>query len=335
MAPDTVEVSVGGRVRDVVAATLAEAKTRAQESESPQLTSHHGLDFAVQAQGAAPYKYHLKGDEASVRLTDSPKLPAASIRLSALGLALYEAPELYALVHGIVAQDFGPDAPEKLSRIDICVDFQGFDPTLNGARFVCDAEYRPVFPNVERPETFMFGRGDCVARIYNKTKEIAHSAKPWMVELWKAHPGYRPELDVWRFEIQLRRKRLRELGCDTPQRAFARMPLLLRYGLWWCDLRVPEGESSNRWARHATWEALDRATGAHTTIERQILEQNLASLAHIAPAVAGYTISAGAALNLDDFDAVWSILGKRVRGRFVGQDDFATAVRDRRVQRLG
>ncbi len=335
MAPDTVEVSLGGIVREHPLIALAEAKQRAQDTEIPQYAPLGGLDFAIQAQGAAPYKYQLRGDEATIRLTDSTKMPAASVRLSALGLALYDAPELYSLLYDIVEQNFGPDEPEKLSRIDVCVDFQGFDPTLAGARFVCPAEYRPIFPNVERPETFMFGRGDCVARVYNKTKEIAHSGKEWMVDLWSAHPGYRPELDVWRFEIQLRRKRLRELGCDTPTQGFALIPEILRYGLSWCDLRVPVGESSDRWPRHETWEALAEATGSHTTLERRALDRALASLDHIVPAVAGYTVSAGAALDSYDFGRVWSILGNKVRARLARDADFANAVRVRQLERLG
>ena len=222
---DTLEASIGGRVEADAARVLTAWKTRAQEQDAPQYTELSGLDFALQPQGAKPYAFKFAGDEASIRLTASDKIPGAAIRLSAFGLALYEPLALYDMVAGIVQEYFGPRGPHKLSRIDIAADFQGFDlSNLNGARFVCPATFRPIYPNVDAPETYQFGKGPLVVRVYNKTRELAQSGKTWLPALWAQHPDYDPSADVWRFEIQYRRDVLRELGSAFPGQAIEDWP---------------------------------------------------------------------------------------------------------------
>lgn len=333
---DTLEASIGGALLPSAARALEVGKVKAQEQDRPQ-GINLGFDFALQAQGAKPYRYRLAGDEASIRLSDSDKLPAASIRLSPLGLALYEPLDLYGLVCDIVSEVFGPGGPHKLSRIDVAVDFQGFDPAgAHGARFVCRSPWRVVMPSIDDPATFQFGKGEIVVRVYNKTREIAEiSHKTWLPLLWAQHPGYDPLSDVWRFEVQLRRTTLRELDCGSPVAGIANAEALLSYGLGWADLRIPEGKSSDRWPRHPAWEALEAATGSHPTLTRESLVSELARLDHIASAVAGYAISAGAKLDVTDPGEVWAILGAKVRNRLGPADQFAASVRARRLERLG
>jgi len=295
-----------------------------------------GLDFALQAQGAKPYRYKLAGDEATIRLSPARSVPAASIRLSSLGLALYDAPELYGLIASIVEEYFGPTTPEKLSRLDVAVDFQGFDLSdLGAARFVCPATFRPIYPNAEHPETYQFGRDRIVVRVYNKSRELKVSGKAWLKQLWAQHPGYDPELDVWRFEVQLRREALRERGLGSPEQAFASIPAVLRFGLEWASLRVPCGLSSDRWPVHPAWEELANSVPTTATLSKVPLDATLASLSRIAPVVAGYAISAGAVLQVFDFERVWTILGDRVRSSIGGPENFEKASRIRRLERLG
>lgn len=333
---DTLEASIGGALLPSAARALEAAKTKAQATDTPQ-GINLGLDFAVQAQGAKPYRYKLTGDEVTIRLTDAEKLPGASIRLSPLGLALYEPLDLYNLTTELVAEVFGPGGPHKLSRIDVAADFQGFDPAgPHGARFVCRSPFRPVYPSIDDPATFQFGRGDIVVRVYNKTREIAESShKTWLPLMWAQHPGYDPSADVWRFEVQMRRDAIRQTGRSDPESGIEDMAAFLSYGLSWADLRIPQGESSDRWPRHPAWDALDAAAGAHTTLTREELESELARLDHIASAVAGYAISAGAKLDVTDPGEVWAILGAKVRNRLGPAEQFAGAVRARQLERLG
>lgn len=336
MAVDTLEASIGGRVRPFMVDALEAAKLQAQEDECPVLAPLNGMDFGIQGQGAAPYRFVLRGEDATIRATKSPKLPGASVRLSALGLAYYEPDRLLDALLSIVAEFLGPDEEPKLSRLDLCVDFQRFDVAgPHGARFVTPANFRPVYPNAEHPETFQFGRGKVVVRVYNKTRELAVSGKTWMSGLWEQNPDYDPAQDVWRFEVQYRREALKELGASAPADALAQLPELLRYGLGWADLRIPCGLSSDRWERHPAWSALAEATGTHTTLNRERAVASIGDLPMIAAAVAGYTVSAGVRLDRFDFDDVWGILGRKVRDRLGDEGNFAASVKRRRLERLG
>lgn len=335
-AVDTLVCSIGGQMRPHVVGLFDEWKAQAQETETPASVPMGGFHFALQAQGSSPYRYVLKGDDATIRATPSAKLPGASLRLSAQGLAYYAPEELLDIMLLIVADYLGPAAEPKLSRLDVCTDFQGFDVAgPHGARFVCRADFRPVYPNVVHPETYQFGKGQVVVRVYNKTRELKASGKRWVPALWEAHPDYDPTQDVWRYEVQYRRDALKELGAGTPDEAFGLLPELMRYGLSWADLRMPNGSSSEHWERHPAWEQLAEATGTHTLLDRTKRMPTLADLAMIAPAVAGYAVSAGAVLSVSDFDEVWGILGREAL-RHIGFDpQFADAVRARKLQRLG
>ena len=46
---------------------------------------------------------------------------------------------------------------------DLCRDVQ----------VVCKSNFRPVYPNTVSPQTFQFGKGEVVVRLYDKTAQIA------------------------------------------------------------------------------------------------------------------------------------------------------------------
>lgn len=333
---DTLEASIGGDLREHVVPVLADWKARAMDADAPLHTPIGEYDFAIQPQGQKPFAYKLAGDDASICLSPSAKVPGASVRLSALGLAYWDPASLFGLMREIVEGCFGPAEPPKLSRIDVAADFQGFDPSGNhGARFVCPATFRPVYPNAEHPETFQFGKAKLVVRVYNKTRELRVSRKDWLPALWALHPGFNPASDVWRFEIQLRREAIREFGDPSPFDACEFPEAFLRYGLGWADLRIPEGKSSDRWERHPAWEALAEAAASHTTLTREAVNPSLASLPHIARSVAGYLVSAGAVAGAATLDESWGILEPYVRRCFETEDDFGDRALKRRIERLG
>jgi hypothetical protein len=70
---------------------------------------------------------------------------------------------------------------------------------------------------------FSIGKGDIVARIYDKTLEISKSGKDWLYDLW----GIGRDVRVWRVEFQLRREALKEFAIETLDDLINRMQ-----GLW-------------------------------------------------------------------------------------------------------
>lgn len=134
-----------------------------------------------------------------------------------------------------------------------------------------------------------WGRGDIVARLYDKTAEIVQaSGKTWFYDVW-SEGGELPEFCeeaqpvVWRLEFQLRRQALKEFGIDTPEDLWQKAPRLwaalagtrredpLQAELYeqgegeppderevgWLTLREPQDDSHRyRWPVRPEWRAL-------------------------------------------------------------------------------
>jgi len=60
---------------------------------------------------------------------------------------------------------------------------------------------------------FVFGSGEYMLRIYNKSKEIEKFKKKSFAKfhLWEQNENYNPGMNVWRLEIQIRRSKLKKL----------------------------------------------------------------------------------------------------------------------------
>ncbi|MBN8531021.1 MAG: hypothetical protein J0L97_04060 [Alphaproteobacteria bacterium] len=96
----------------------------------------------------------------------------------------------------------------SLSRVDAAFDYEipqiDFDEDSFVSQAVKDKQYRKN----RKVQTFNFGSGDVVLRIYNKSAEISESSgKIWLHNLWGGICEH-----VWRIEWQVRKKMLRGLG---------------------------------------------------------------------------------------------------------------------------
>src|SRR5450755_4403246 len=92
--------------------------------------------------------------------------------------------------------------PEGVSRVDFAFDFElpavDFDEDCFVTLTSKDAQHRKD----RRVQTFRFGEGDIVLRVYDKSAEIREaSAKTWFYALW----GGVTE-NVWRVEFQVRKE---------------------------------------------------------------------------------------------------------------------------------
>ncbi len=116
-----------------------------------------------------------------------------------------------------------------------------------------------------KPETFSFGRGDIMLRIYDKVKEIKQqSQKVWFYDLWQQKD------DVWRIEIEARREFLKTHGIYTPENLFAHQGTVAHWILAnHTSLRRPTGDSNrSRWPRHPLWQAAEKAALALEGLEQ-------------------------------------------------------------------
>lgn len=329
---DTLEASYKGVMPPCLLYCLERGKAFAQQYNEPEPMTIGGYPMSLQAQGFKPWKYVLCGEDFQIRLSPG-RSPNASIRLLSLGLLRYGHEELFALAEATL-NAAGAFSGLGLSRLDFSCDFQGFEPTFEDSRrIVCPASFRPIYPNVEHPETFQFGKGDQVVRIYNKSREIETSGKEYWREVWAAHPDFDPDRDVWRFEFQLRREALAMLNCRDPHRAFERLPDILATGLKWAELRVPNGLSTDRWDTDPVWAELAQATGAHSPLSRIKAASYVGGLSKLVPMTAGLLVSVAARLGISELHLALEVLCSLIEEYFERRGiSFEREVRKRQIK---
>jgi hypothetical protein len=148
------------------------------------------------------------------------------------------------------------------SRIDVYADVQGWEPTeADFGRFVCRAVSRRLYSEPSemhasgrRLSGLTFGRGDVVARIYDKTLELRSRGQTWPMAVWT---NLDVEAPVWRIEFQYRRRALTTFGLRTLASVLSARQDLWEYGTRWLSLRTESGEAARRnWPESEAWVAL-------------------------------------------------------------------------------
>jgi hypothetical protein len=142
---------------------------------------------------------------------------------------------------------------ERLSRVDFTFDYQidaiDFDEDSFVSQAIKDNQHRKN----RKVQTFRFGEGELVLRIYNKVDEIQESsAKTWFFNLWGC------EENVWRIEWQVRKEWLRRFGISTFTDLAERQGDLLRILVNdHTTLRIQTEDSNrSRWPIHPLWHDL-------------------------------------------------------------------------------
>ena len=148
---------------------------------------------------------------------------------------------------------FIPVARERLSRVDFSFDYRLADIDFTEEHFVTQAAKDNKHRLHGRDQTFRFGEGQLVLRVYDKCAEIQEkSAKTWFHDLWGT------DRDVWRIEWQVRKEWLRRFGIRTLEGLFERQGDLLRVlANEHTTLRKPTADSNrSRWPLHPLWRDL-------------------------------------------------------------------------------
>lgn len=149
--------------------------------------------------------------------------------------------------------DYAPIGPEILSRVDFAFDFDLPEVEFDERAFVSLSSKDSQHRENGRIQTFTFGKGDVVLRVYDKVAEIRQqSDKVWFYDLWGQTEH------VWRIEWQVRKARLKRFGIATFADLADQAGDLLRYLAQEHDtLRVPNSDSNrSRWPIHPLWESL-------------------------------------------------------------------------------
>lgn len=330
---DWLQVSYSGEVSEEVLDRLEQLKAIAQAKETPQPYPIGLFECFVLPRGRGWWAYVLKNPEFELMLAKSNGHGAvASLRLSAFGLANTEPSVLLDHITGWLPE-IGTLKPLSVSRVDVAVDVQGLDPTPEMmGRIVCSASYRATHGTEKNVQTYQFGKGDVVLRVYDKTAEIVHSGKTWVEESWRFASGYDKTLPVHRIEVQLRRKALAELGIDHPAQVLANPEALLDYGLSWANLRVPSTDrTKTRWPEDPAWITVRSATFGGTPLQRVVRIPEIMSLDRVMSATLGQIATAAAYFETDDYLDALQRLSFAVEVHMMeDKTDFAALVEEKR-----
>jgi hypothetical protein len=163
----------------------------------------------------------------------------------------------------LLGRYFFPEGVQLVaSRIDLHADTQGWTPTpADFDRFICRGVRRKLYVEPQQRHGFgrklsgfTFGKGDVVARIYDKTLELTTRGQDWPTVLWGERDGEAP---VWRIEFQFRREALQTVRIRTVEEAITLRQSLWEYGMHWLSLRVPSHHAKpSRWPEADVWMAL-------------------------------------------------------------------------------
>lgn len=297
---DTLEATFSGELDSDTCEEFQRRKDRAQGTGVPESILLCTEEFFVNPKGAGFWSWLLKNDDITIMLGTAKNIPTMKVVLSAQGLASRGVDALWKR-----AREIGTElglSPLNLSRIDVCVDFQGWEPTFDEMlHVICDSPYRPVFPNTLHPETFQYGRGEVLFRLYNKSKQIVVKNKLWWRRVWKLW-GYDETLPVWRGEIQLRGPVLTRLQRRDVAEALTDIRALFLWGLDWCSLRLPTKDSNTRrWPEHPAWVELREAYSTEMRLGSLRPVVGIMEYDACVRRLVGIMASAGVSAGIDDF----------------------------------
>lgn len=237
---------------------LAIAKETARAERKPSIRFVlGGVQWALSASGAYPYTYCLSNDRCKLRLAEhmQPNMHAQFLSVGLWDIGPKEClRELRSMFEVIGLRE---TRPASVSRVDWSFDFALGEPEFSEEHFLSKLRKDSKHRGDGKVETFTFGKGDLVVRVYDKVKEITEqSGKVWLFDLWGQKEG------VWRIEVQARREFLKQHGIRSPDDLFKHQGHVARWVLeQHTTLRVPTQDSNrSRWPLHPLWRAVQAAT---------------------------------------------------------------------------
>ena len=336
---DSLYISFKGEAGAELIDALEVLKAKAQETGQPQVVRLGGDRRAlVQPSGWASYRYWLRCGDFDVFIGRGKSLPAAYARLASSFIHEVGSSSALAELQSFVELALLSEVNETLcSRVDIYADFQGWVPRPRDYdRFVTRSRrntwHITVHHDGRRFTGFTFGRGAIVARLYDKSAEIAHSGKDWMRVVWGDRGD--PSKPVWRLEFQLRREVLAECALSEPDEVLGQRQDLWTYATRWLSRRSPRpGERRTRWPVAGVWTQLSQVKlGAPQSplVRRRIRKRDESVLVR---GLAGYASSLAATAGVADLDVAMLVSRRRV-GEYMdatGRDfrDLVLAKRER------
>ncbi len=210
--------------------------------------------------GKRNYQYHVKFPEFELYLSrdGKPRNDTPNVFVS-LGSKLLWDRGVHEAVKFVLAElaELAPGTVIecRINRCDLTIDLQipgGLTDAFLREHSVKRSRGQNLYLDNDQLESFYVGKmgSELLLRIYSKSIELAVSGKSWFLDLW----GITNNVDVWRFEFQIRRETLKGFGVNTLDDLINR-----RAGIWrylteeWYSLRLLDNENPTRRTVHPLW----------------------------------------------------------------------------------
>ena len=294
--------NVGSAAINFQELTVKREGMRTRKAKEPDVIKLGGIEFFLHSHGSSSgYPLIISNRDFHIQMGEFND-PSFFVRFSSEALwrespiALHQKFMTWANSIGL-----GEYKVEGLSRVDWSFDYFLPDVDFDDENFLSMSSKDSRYREDGKAQTFCFGKGDTVLRVYNKIAEIAQqSGKVWFYDLWGCSEN------VWRVEWQTRKILLRRFGIRTFNDLAERQGDALRFLASEHDtLRIKSADSNkSRWPLHPLWldiqsqiEKLD-CLGVYREIDPQAaLDMRLE---RIAISVYGYTKRAAAIYRLMD-----------------------------------
>jgi len=297
---------------------LEQQRDSARAAGAPVSYPFGGYDFQLKLGPLNKHRYRLDHEVASVGLTPSHHLPALYVQFRSEAIHSAGVAGVLRWLETILRNE-NLDARLQVSRLDLHADWQGW-PLVGDQRhrFVCRSRSLATYEEGAELSGFSFGNRTTktvVARIYDKTNEIAGNGHDWWHEVWG--PAFDPDRPVLRVEFEFERNALREMNLNDPYEAIAAIDRIWAYATQdWLTYRSPSRHAcSFRWPIAHEWTQIQRASlaGSAVPIERIRHGRTIGGLRHIMPGLNGYLSTFGALTDNDDIDAACDAVKDHLR----------------------
>jgi hypothetical protein len=340
---DTLYLAVRGELDDAVLNVLTALRDSGDDDATTFSLDEQDGFVQLRPHGWRGYPLWLSSPRYELMLGAARPFPVAYVQLHSEYIHTVGVEDAAARVTGLLARRFfRRDQPMMVtpSRIDVYADVQGWEPGPDDyARFVCRAVGRRQYDEPsqmhgggKRLTGFTFGRGDVVARIYNKTVELRGRGQDWPLAVWS---GGDPDAEVWRVEFQYRRGALTSMGLRSLPAALEARQGLWDYGTGWLSLRAPSGNAARRnWPVAPVWDALRRVvigSPCSPLVRERVRRANELRLMQ---GLAGYVSALAASWNVQSLSGAMSWAEPRLQMYFDERGvDFGQLVRTKRSRR--
>jgi hypothetical protein len=319
-------------------ARLEDCRAWAVEAKRPAPCELGDLVVGIAPHGWGKYRFCLDHEMARIGFSASGHLPTVRVQPRSEFLHAVGPEAAVAALHEVLSPELR-QLRFWVNRVDLFADWQGWDLTLDDAqRFVCRADARRTYEVAGKLTGFEFGSrktNTFLARLYDKTADMAAKDNGWWLEVWGER--YVPGPPVHRLEFEIGRQGLVEFDLNTPAQVLAAAGDLWAYATGeWLTYRSPTADRTrSRWPLAPEWIQVQRATLGHQAIglERLRLSRRAASIQKLLPGLSGYLASLGALIGTDGIEDTVSAVGHHLRTyEIISRTAFAERVARRRSE---